>query len=97
MIPNETRQDVEGNDIKIHLDKSLWQSCKHDNYAEALNPKDETVYVCLDCGYITKNVCEKYSRVCGYLRPVSGWNKGKQQEFMNREVFSGITKAEKKG
>ena len=31
--------------------------------------------------------CEVYSRVVGYLRPVSQWNKGKQQEFEDREMF----------
>ena len=32
-------------------------------------------------------VCEVYSRVCGYFRPVSNWNKGKKEEFMERKVF----------
>lgn len=31
--------------------------------------------------------CEIYSRVVGYFRPVSQWNKGKQAEFDNRQVF----------
>ncbi|MGE4300796.1 MAG: anaerobic ribonucleoside-triphosphate reductase [Victivallaceae bacterium] len=35
---------------------------------------------------------EVYSRVCGYFRPVSNWNRGKQEEFKDRKVFS-ITKA----
>jgi len=32
---------------------------------------------------------ECYSRVVGYIRPVNLWNKGKQQEFKDRKVFSG--------
>jgi len=28
-----------------------------------------------------------YSRVCGYLRPVSQWNIGKRQEFKERKEF----------
>lgn len=32
--------------------------------------------------------CEVYSRVVGYLRPVSQWNRGKRQEFCDRKVFS---------
>lgn len=28
--------------------------------------------------------CEVYSRVVGYLRPVSGWNIGKKQEWKDR-------------
>ena len=32
--------------------------------------------------------CEVYSRVVGYLRPVKQWNKGKQEEFGLRKVYS---------
>jgi len=31
--------------------------------------------------------CEIYSRVVGYLRPVSQWNAGKQQEFKDRKTY----------
>jgi anaerobic ribonucleoside-triphosphate reductase len=31
--------------------------------------------------------CEVYSRIVGYLRPVQDWNKGKRQEFSDREVY----------
>ena len=31
--------------------------------------------------------CEVYSRVCGYFRPVSNWNKGKKEEFKDRKLF----------
>jgi len=27
---------------------------------------------------------EVYSRVCGYHRPVKSWNRGKQEEFLDR-------------
>jgi len=30
---------------------------------------------------------EVYSRVVGYLRQVSSWNRGKQQEFKKRKTF----------
>ncbi|MFA5013521.1 MAG: anaerobic ribonucleoside-triphosphate reductase [Candidatus Paceibacterota bacterium] len=30
---------------------------------------------------------EVYSRVVGYLRPISQWNEGKQQEFKDRKEF----------
>jgi len=39
--------------------------------------------VCPECGAQT----EVYSRVVGYLRPVSQWNKGKKEEFKLRKVF----------
>lgn len=31
--------------------------------------------------------CEVYSRVCGYFRPVTNWNKGKKEEFKDRKKF----------
>ena len=30
---------------------------------------------------------EVYSRVVGYLRPVSQWNKGKQEEYKDRKEY----------
>lgn len=30
---------------------------------------------------------ECWSRVTGYFRPVSAWNKGKQEEFKDRKRF----------
>lgn len=32
-----------------------------------------------------KIAAEVYSRVSGYYRPVNQWNKGKQEEFKERE------------
>jgi ribonucleoside-triphosphate reductase len=31
--------------------------------------------------------CEVYSRIVGYLRPVSHWNAGKQAEYHDRKEF----------
>lgn len=31
---------------------------------------------------------EVYSRVCGYFRPVSNWNKGKKEEFKDRKEYN---------
>lgn len=31
--------------------------------------------------------CEVYSRVVGYLRPVSQWNDAKQTEFQDRKTY----------
>ncbi len=39
---------------------------------------------CPTCGAVT----EIYSRVVGYLRPISQWNEGKQTEFALRSTFS---------
>jgi ribonucleoside-triphosphate reductase len=32
--------------------------------------------------------CEVYSRVVGYLRPVSQWHKGKKQEYGERKEYA---------
>ena len=32
--------------------------------------------------------CEVYSRIVGYLRPLSQYNKGKQEEFKSRKTFN---------
>ncbi len=34
-----------------------------------------------------RTVCEVYSRIVGYLRPVEQWNEGKQAEFKERKLF----------
>jgi len=34
--------------------------------------------------------CEVWSRVVGYLRPISKWNEGKQSEFKDRSNFKTI-------
>jgi len=36
---------------------------------------------------MTKQKCVVYSRVVGYLSPVRQWNKGKQQEWKDRQVY----------
>ncbi len=41
-------------------------------------------YTCPKCGAET----EVYSRVVGYLRPVTQWNKGKREEFKLRKTFA---------
>jgi len=32
-------------------------------------------------------VCEVWSRIVGYYRPVQNWNVGKRQEFKERKIF----------
>ncbi len=39
---------------------------------------------CPECG----EECEVYSRVVGYYRPVTNWNRGKQEEFKHRRVYN---------
>lgn len=55
-----------------------------------------TYSICPNDGYISgeyqtcpecSSVCEVYSRVVGYYRPVSSWNAGKQKEFSERKTY----------
>jgi ribonucleoside-triphosphate reductase len=75
-----------------------------ENYSLPYYTMTPTFSVCPDHGYIagehqicptcTNNgkttACEVYSRVVGYLRPVSQWNRGKQREFDDRKTFDMI-------
>ena len=38
-------------------------------------------------GGIKRQGCEVFSRVCGYLRAVKSWNKGKTSEFGDRKEY----------
>jgi anaerobic ribonucleoside-triphosphate reductase len=72
-----------------------------ENYALPYYTITPTFSVCPDHGYIAgqhqfcptceaqkkTTECEVYSRVVGYIRPVNQWNKGKQQEFRDRNTF----------
>lgn len=48
----------------------------------------EKVAICPECLKEGKfRPVEVYSRVVGYLRPVSTWNDGKKQEYKERKEF----------
>lgn len=34
-----------------------------------------------------KQKCEVYSRIVGYLSPISEWNKGKKEEWRDRKEY----------
>lgn len=36
---------------------------------------------------VARQRCEVYSRVVGYIRPISQWNVGKQSELEDRKYF----------
>ena len=36
---------------------------------------------------MVETLCEVYSRVVGYLRPIQAWNDGKQEEFEDRHRY----------
>ena len=36
---------------------------------------------------VQRQICEVYSRVVGYIRPIQQWNIGKKQEHKDRKFF----------
>jgi hypothetical protein len=56
-------------------------------------PPKERIYLKCDSCYHVDHIlsnwqeCDVYSRVVGYLRPVSDWNKGKTAEWAERKEF----------
>jgi len=45
--------------------------------------------ICFEKDSVLRNwqPVETYSRIVGYIRPVSGWNKGKLEEFNQRKEY----------
>ena len=77
-----------GKEIKI-VDKAIIGG-KQLKYLDG--EKEIFIFKCNDCYEKDKTLrkfrtCEVYSRVVGYIRPVSQWNKGKQQEYKERKEY----------
>jgi hypothetical protein len=54
--------------------------------------KKTRIFKCKECFEKSKSlknyqICEVYSRVVGYYRPVQQWNLGKQEEFKERKEY----------
>jgi len=67
-----------------------------ENYKLPYYTLSPTYSICPDCGYLLgeQSQCPKcgedtevYSRITGYYRPVKNWNKGKLQEFKDRQEY----------
>ena len=69
--------------IKFHLPyftfTPTFSICPHHGYLAGEH------WTCPKC--TIEQPCEVYSRVVGYLRPISQWNKGKQEEYKERKEF----------
>lgn len=74
--------------IKFHLPyftfTPTFSICPHHGYLAGEH------WTCPKC--TIEQPCEVYSRVVGYLRPISQWNKGKQEEYKERKEFKVKTK-----
>lgn len=67
-----------------------------ENYRLPYYTMSPTYSVCAEHGYLSgeEDTCpycgrptEVYSRITGYYRPLSNWNKGKSQEFLDRKEY----------
>ena len=79
-----------GKEIEVNSDGELLNG--HFLKYDLGNGKFKEIFKCSECFNQNKGLnnfqeTEVYSRVVGYLRPVSQWNEGKQQEFKDRKEF----------
>ena len=54
------------------------------------NGESKFIIKCKECYEADKSFkqkCEVYSRVVGYIRPVSQWNRGKKKEYKDRKEY----------
>ncbi len=77
-VKNLVKKICDGYRLPYFTFTPTFSICPNHGY---INGENET---CPRCG----EICEVYSRVTGYLRPVSQWNDGKKAEFKMRKTFS---------
>jgi len=78
VIKNLVRKICEGYRLPYFTFTPTFSICQNHGYISGEH------YTCPECGMPT----EVYSRVVGYLRPVTQWNKGKKEEFKKRKPFT---------
>jgi hypothetical protein len=68
---------------------SLWISREYKKEGDEL-----LIYTKMKCDecfdkdpFIRDQECEVYTRIVGYLRPISQWNPGKKAEYAERKMF----------
>jgi len=90
---------------RIDRGESIKQLVKKicDNYHLPYFTFSPTFSICPEHGYLNgeqnicpycQKTCEVYSRIVGYLRPVSQWNEGKKAEFRLRKNFQAKERAD---
>ncbi len=77
MVKNLVRKICENYSLPYFTLTPTFSICSNHGYLSGEH------FECPDCG----EPCEVYSRVVGYLRPVSQWNFGKKEEFKLRQTF----------
>ena len=80
------------------MGKVICKKCgSSDNVVEVFKPDTKMgFWVCQACEHVIGRRCEVFSRIVGYLRPVSQWNVGKKEEFKHRKTFNVVIENERK-
>ena len=81
-----------GKDVKVSIFRDDKRAIVIEGGA-VYNPNAQIFLKCDNCfqkDSVLRNwrQIEVYSRVVGYIRPISGWNKGKIEEFKQRKEFA---------
>jgi len=76
-VKNLVKKIAQGYHLPYYTLTPTFSVCPNHGY---LNGEQKN---CPDC----QATCEVWSRVVGYLRPVSQWNTGKQEEFKDRKTY----------
>lgn len=76
-VPNLVKKICENYKLPYFTITPTFSICPSDGYISGEH------FICPTC----ESQCEVYSRIVGYLRPVSQWNEGKQSEYVLREEY----------
>jgi len=78
-----------GKDFQMNIERTSATCIEIKNGAIG-NRYGKYLFKCSECFRKSQDFCqdcEVYSRVVGYLRPVSNWNPGKKEEFQIRKNY----------
>jgi len=80
-----------------HCNMKVEKMCENDHVCTCTDTIQNGSFVCPSCGEFTcacgSHDIEITSRITGYLSALSGWNRGKYQEFKDRTRYNSITGA----
>lgn len=80
-----------------YCNSKVTKMCPEDHVCTCHEDVQSGLHVCQNCGEFTcacgSHDVELTSRITGYLSALSGWNRGKSQEFKDRTRYNALTGA----
>ncbi len=81
-----------GKEITVNIDADKKELSISGGAVYNIEDQERIFLKCESCYKINNTLhnyqpCEVYSRIVGYLRPISQWNTGKVAEFNDRKMF----------